>query len=89
MACGVVIAILLAGAAATMWLRKKLWEVPKSSETGPTGFTLGDLRQLLKSGKISNEEFERARAAVVAAAQRAAARDAAKHAPPAGRDRGQ
>ncbi len=40
------------------------------------GFTLSDLRQLHKSGQMSDEEFERAKAKVVEAAKKAAERDA-------------
>ena len=50
------------------------------------GFTLSDLRQLHKSGQMSDEEFERAKAKVVEAAKKAAERDAKL--PPAGRARG-
>ena len=40
------------------------------------GFTLSDLRQLHKSGQMTDEEFERAKAKVVEAAKKAAERDA-------------
>ena len=50
------------------------------------GFTLSDLRQLHKSGQMSDEEFERAKAKVVEAAKKAAERDARP--PLAGRARG-
>jgi len=48
------------------------------------GFTLGDLKRLHESGKISSEEFEKARSSVVAATKRAAERmaAAAKKPPP-------
>jgi len=39
----------------------------------PAGFTLGDLRQLLKEGKMSPEEFERAKNKVLDATKRATA----------------
>ena len=39
----------------------------------PAGFTIGDLRQLAKEGKISPEEFERAKNKVVDATKRATA----------------
>jgi len=41
------------------------------------GFTLSDLRQLHKSGQMSDEEFERAKAKVVEAARRASEREQA------------
>jgi hypothetical protein len=37
----------------------------------PAGFTIGDLRQLAKEGKLSPEEFERAKSKVVDATKRA------------------
>lgn len=59
----------VAGLAFVLWVRK--WV----KEDGPAikqdaGFTLSDLRALHKSGKISTEEFERAREKIVAHARR-------------------
>jgi hypothetical protein len=51
----VVCALLLWGVAA---LRKRLREPEQYS---PTGFTLADLRQLHRSGQMSDQEFERAK----------------------------
>jgi len=73
-ACALVVAIVLVGAAAVMWLRKRMWGSDSGGEPEGGGFTLGDLRQLHKSGKMTDAEFARARDAIVAAAQRAAAR---------------
>ena len=42
--------------------------------TGGIGFTLSDLRQMHKSGQISDEEFERAKGKIVEAARRSAER---------------
>lgn len=39
------------------------------------GFTLSDLRQMHKSGQMSDEEFEKAKSLVVGAAKRAAERE--------------
>ncbi len=50
-------------------------EDPRSDAT--VGFTLSDLRQLHKSGQMSDEEFEKAKTKVIDAARRAAERDAA------------
>jgi hypothetical protein len=47
--------------------RKLLDEQPEA----PAGFTLPDLRQLHKEGKISDEEFERAKARIISATQAA------------------
>ena len=64
----------------TVWqVRRRL---TKPDETSGVGFTLSDLRQLHKSGQMSDEEFERAKAKVVEAAKKAAERDAKP--PPAG-----
>jgi hypothetical protein len=41
----------------------------------PGGFTLSDLRDMHKSGQMSDEEFERAKGMIIDAARRAAARD--------------
>ena len=43
--------------------------------TVAAGFTLADLRQLHRSGQMTDEEFERAKVKVVAAAQRATERN--------------
>ena len=39
-------------------------------DSGGENFTLSDLRRLHKSGKMSTEEYEKARAAIVALAQK-------------------
>lgn len=58
------------------WARKRL--SPNEDFHGE-GFTLADLRQMHKEGKLSDEEFERARAKMVEALHAAQARrDAAK-----------
>src|SRR3712207_8783046 len=44
------------------------------------GFTLADLRQLHKSGQMTDEEFEKAKSKVVEAAKRAAERAAQRQA---------
>ena len=48
----------------TMWVRKHF--LSPADEATPAGFTLGDLRQLHKTGQMSDEEFERAKAQVLA-----------------------
>lgn len=71
--------LLLVGLIVIGWVT--VWQVrrrlTKSDETSGVGFTLSDLRQLHKSGQMSDEEFERAKAKVVDAARRVAERDAA------------
>src|SRR6476661_303068 len=62
----VVIGICVAGFFLLSMVRKRLKEAP-TAEGPAAGFTLSDLRQLHKSGQMSDEEFERARAKIVAA----------------------
>jgi hypothetical protein len=64
-------------------VRKKLRD--SADDVSGGGFTLNDLRELHRSGKMSDDEFERAKAALVDATRAAAAR-AAPPAPPRGRD---
>ncbi len=59
----VLILFVLAAFVAIMFLRKKL--SPDEDFHGE-GFTLGDFRRLVKAGKMSPEEFERAKAALLA-----------------------
>ena len=66
---------------ATFLFRKK---VKEPDEIPPAGFTLSDLRQLHKSGQMSDEEFERARAKLLAVTKHAAAQPPA--APPPKRE---
>ena len=74
----IVWSLLLIGLIVAGWLT--VWQVrrrlQKDEPLGNAGFTLSDLRQLHKSGKMTDEEFERAKAKVLDAARRAAARDA-------------
>jgi len=68
--------------AATMWFVRKYvfaWMRTDDDLAGPV-FSLSDLRQLHKSGKMTDEEFERAKAQVVQGIQQAAARQAAAQA---------
>jgi hypothetical protein len=46
-----------------------------STVTRETAFTLADLRQLHREGQLNDEEFERARAAIIAQTRAALARD--------------
>jgi hypothetical protein len=64
---------LIFGGWVTVWQVKRRLTQP--DETSGAGFTLSDLRQLHKSGQMSDEEFERAKAKVVEAARRTAERD--------------
>ena len=61
----------------TVWVRRYFLKGDDPAASSPAGFTLGDLRQLHKNGQMTDEEFERAKAQVVAAMKKAAERAAA------------
>lgn len=64
----VLVGVILLGFYAVVQVKR--W-VTKPDEHVGAGFTLSDLRALHRSGKMSTEEFEKAKLAIVAAAQRA------------------
>jgi hypothetical protein len=68
----VLILLVIGGAAGVMWLRRWLKEDDLPTTTGGIGFTLSDLRQLHREGKMTDEEYERARSKMVAAGKAAA-----------------
>ena len=69
------LALLVAGWFTVAWVKR--WV--SASDDGPAdGFTLSDLRRLHRSGQMSDEEFERAKGAIVDATRRAAERERAK-----------
>jgi len=74
----VVWSLLLIGLIVAGWLT--VWQVrrrlQRDETLGNAGFTLSDLRQLHKSGQMTDEEFDRAKAKVVESARKAALRDA-------------
>ncbi len=80
----VLIGVLAVGLVVVSKVKRRLQEPDQPSSMG---FTLSDLRQLHKSGQMTDEEFEKAKAKVVEAAKKAAERDAKP--PLAGRARGQ
>jgi hypothetical protein len=61
------------------YLRK--W-VTRGESSPIGGFSLAELRQLHKAGQMTDEEFERAKAKIVAAAQKAHNRPSTKPPPP-------
>ena len=75
-AVGVFLLTLLLVGGFMAWMHFKKWLKDEEEPSSEIGFTLGDLRRLHKSGQISDEEFEKARAQMIAATQRAAERAA-------------
>ena len=69
----VLVELLLVAFVAVAQFKKRLIK-PDDGSSG--GFTLSDLRALHKAGKMTDAEFEKAKEAVVAAAKRAAERQA-------------
>lgn len=82
MASLALIALIVIGLVVVTQVKKRLQSADEEKGQ-PTGFTLSDLRELNRNGQMSDEEFARAKERVVAAAKRAAERDAAnpKHDP--------
>ena len=60
----VLIALVVAGFYLVMRLRR--WLKEDDSQPSGIGFTLGDLRALHRKGEITDEQFERARAQMLA-----------------------
>ena len=63
----VLIAFIVVAFLVVMQLRK--WLQSDDAPVGGIGFTLGDLRQLHREGKMTDEEFEKARAKMMAGAK--------------------
>jgi hypothetical protein len=63
----VVIALVVGGFVAISWLRK--WMKEDDMPSGGTGFGLGELRQMHARGELSDDEYERARGKMTAAAK--------------------
>ncbi|MDB5174078.1 MAG: hypothetical protein JWN51_2851 [Phycisphaerales bacterium] len=80
----VLMVILIAGMYVARHIKKRLKDTDEP--TGP-GFTLSDLRQFHKSGQLSDEEFERAKAKIIVASKAAALREPPKPAAPPTWDR--
>jgi len=59
----VLLAVVIVGFGLAVWVKRRL----QQQDEGPTiGFSLADLRELHRTGKISDEEFERARGKMAA-----------------------
>ncbi|HEX2971320.1 MAG TPA: hypothetical protein VHP11_03245 [Tepidisphaeraceae bacterium] len=57
--CLILVAAILVGFAIAVWVKRRITEPEQSASPG---FSLEDLRQLHRAGKLSDEEYERARA---------------------------
>jgi hypothetical protein len=68
---GALVVLLLGLFPVVWWVRRRL--SPHEDFHGE-GFTLGDMRRLHKAGQLSDEEFDRAKEALIASAQAAARR---------------
>jgi hypothetical protein len=62
----VLVALLVVGWIVVAYVRK--WMLAPD-ETGGSGFTLSDLRRMHKGGRMTDEEFEKAKALIVGAAK--------------------
>ena len=79
----VLVAIIVVAFYIVLQLKRQLQDEEVDKNPGASaGFTLSDLRQLHRDGIMSEEEFEKAKAKIIAAARRVAERDSAQ--PPSG-----
>lgn len=62
------VGLVLVGLMLVSYIKRRLGE---DDAPASAGFTLSDLRQMHKSGRMTDEEFEKAKAMVVGAAKRA------------------
>jgi hypothetical protein len=69
----VLIGVIVLGLAVALQVKKRITHVEPSSAS-PGGFTLSDLRQMVKEGTLTPEEFEKAKLKIVEAARRASER---------------
>jgi uncharacterized membrane protein len=59
----ILVAVVVVGFIVVVWVKRRIQQ-PDSAPT--LGFSLADLRELHRTGKISDEEFERARGKMAA-----------------------
>ncbi len=64
----ILIAVVVVGFFVVVWVKRRMQA--QDPPTAPLGFTLADLRELHRSGKMTDEEFERARGKMVASLKR-------------------
>lgn len=74
----ILLVVVIAMWLAVSWIRKRL---KQDDATGGTGFTLSDLRQLHKQGKMTAEEYEKAKAILLAEMGKPAAKPANEQKP--------
>ena len=61
--CLILVGLVVAGSVLVLWVKRRMQE----PDSGPSiGFSLADLRELHRTGKISDQEFERARGKMAA-----------------------
>lgn len=77
LSAGLLIVAIVVGAFFTMLVRRRMGE-HAPADAGLPGFTLSDLKDLHKTGQLSDMEFERAKAKIIEQARAEAARPAAK-----------
>jgi hypothetical protein len=80
---GLLIAVLLIAMVWAMRLKRRLKQDDDVASVPAAGFTLSDLRQMHRAGQISEEEFNKAKEKIVAAAQKTAERMTQTHTAPA------
>ena len=85
---GAMLLLALAGLGVVAYLRKRTLADDAGDPSGGGGFTLSDLRRLHRAGEMTDEEFERARSAMVAGYQKRAESAAATGATPPASDPG-
>ncbi len=82
--CAVVLGLVVVGAALAMWVRKR---IAADDSKAPGGFTLGDVRALHRAGKMTDQEFEKAKTKILAATKIKAGREIDDSHPDLARDR--
>jgi uncharacterized membrane protein len=75
---GVLIIFLLVGFILVAAVKKRMKAEDAAGPGAGTGFTLSDLRQLRREGKISDEEFARAKEKIIGVAKKGAPKNALK-----------
>ncbi len=72
---GVIVALAVVAAIVGFVIWRRYTHSDDAGPTRSTAFTLADLRQLHRQGQLSDEEFERARTAIIAQTRAALATD--------------